>query len=206
MGVSRIGKAHVQAIMGPQAEQINGNIKVNKGADLGSTAATPAVAKAATKAATLTKSVSIASPIKEGTAKSLTSLKDGVFSKKMMGDGIVVSAPASKKTVDYFAPVAGELVTVFPTGHAYGIRTEEGVEVLLHIGLDTVNLKGKGFKPTVKQGDKVKLGDKLVTVDVATIKKQVPSTDGIVIITSAHKIKTRATGKITATKKLLTLA
>lgn len=145
--------------------------------------------------------------VSNGTVKTLASLKDGVFSEKMMGDGIVVAPAKDAKTVEYFAPISGELVTVFPTGHAYGIKSKAGVEVLLHIGLDTVNLDGKGFTPAVKQGQKVKAGDKLVSVDVEFVRKNAPSADAIVIITSGQVVTpTVAKGEIEAKAELLTVA
>jgi len=196
-----VGKNHVQAIMGPAVEQINTNIKANKGADLGG-------AKASTKKAAPKAVASKGTNVKavaSGTVATLASLKDGVFSEKMMGDGVVVKFPAGTKTGSVFAPVGGELVTVFPTGHAYGIRTAEGVEILVHIGVDTVNLNGKGFKAAVKQGAKVKAGDKLADVDVAAVRKAAPSADPIVLVTSGQKVTAKATGKVTKATKLFTV-
>lgn len=198
MGISRIGANHVQIIMGPQAEQINGNIKAHIGAPLGAAAAAPkAEVKAeAPKAAVKAKAVAVKS-VAKGSVRTLASLKDGVFSEKMMGDGIVVCAPKTAKEADFFAPVSGELVTVFPTGHAYGIRTEEGLEVLVHIGIDTVALDGKGFTPAVKQGEMVKAGDKLATVDLDFVRKNAPTADAIVIVTSGQTLTKKATGAVT---------
>lgn len=148
----------------------------------------------------------IALAVIDGTVKTLSSLKDGVFSEKMMGDGIVVAPAKDAQTVDFFAPVSGELVTVFPTGHAYGIKTKDGVEVLLHIGVDTVNLDGKGFTPAVKQGQKVSAGDKLVSVDVEFVRKNAPSSDAIVIVTSGQAVTPIvAKGDIEARAQLLTI-
>ena len=144
--------------------------------------------------------------VSNGSVKTLASLKDGVFSEKMMGDGIVVAPAKGAQTVEYFAPISGELVTVFPTGHAFGIRAKNGLEVLLHIGLDTVNLEGKGFTPIVKQGQKVKAGDKLVSVDVEFVRKNAPSADAIVIVTSGQAVTpVVAKGDIEAKAELLTV-
>lgn len=144
--------------------------------------------------------------VSNGTVKALASLKDGVFSEKMMGDGIVVSAPKDATTLDFFAPISGELVTVFPTGHAFGIKSANGLEVLLHIGIDTVNLNGQGFTVAVSQGKKVKAGDKLVTVDVEYVRKNAPNADAIVIVTSGQAITSRKEGEIVAKEELFSVA
>jgi len=191
-----------QVIMGPivemYAEEVHRLMKSGASLEVKNVKATKGT-KPAAKAVTAKVNVkSVAS----GTVATLASLKDGVFSEKMMGDGVVVKFPAATKTGEVFAPVAGELVTVFPTGHAYGIRTKEGVEILVHIGVDTVNLNGKGFTPTVKQGQKVKAGDKLATVDVVAVRKAAPSADPVVLVTSGQKITAKATGKVTKATKL----
>lgn len=128
--------------------------------------------------------MNIHSPLK-GKLETLESLEDGVFSAKIMGDGVVVMPQESIVR----APIAGKLVTVFPTGHAYGIEAKDGTKILIHIGLDTVNLNGEGFDVKVKQGKKVKQGDPLVEVNFAGIKSQVPSIGVIMIVTTDSKTK-----------------
>ena len=83
-----------------------------------------------------------------------------------MGKGIAID-PEKGELV---APADGEITTIFPTGHAVGLTTTDGVEILMHIGMDTVELNGEGFATFVKQGDKVKAGDLLVRFDVEKIK------------------------------------
>lgn len=122
-----------------------------------------------------------------GTTASLESLEDGMFSEKMMGDGIVV-APSDG---NFRSPVKGTVKAAFPTGHAYGILTDDEKEVLVHIGIDTVELNGKGFKAHVKQGQKVSVGDKLATVDLDVIREGGYPTDTIIIVTSGNLIKDR---------------
>ncbi len=137
-----------------------------------------------------------------GKAKTLASLKDGVFSEKMMGDGVVVAPKEGK----FYAPISGVLTTVFPTGHAYGITDKNGVSVLVHIGLDTVNLKGKGFKSVVKQGQKIKQGDLMVEVDLDFVSKNAPTTDTIIVVTPETKGKTKVIlnkGAVTTESKLI---
>ncbi len=94
----------------------------------------------------------------------IESVSDAMFAEKMLGDSIAFKF--SGNGVNVFAPVNGTMSVLFPTGHAFGITTEDGVEVLVHIGIDTVNSKGNGFKLLdKKQGDQVCAGDPIVTVD-----------------------------------------
>ena len=102
----------------------------------------------------------------DGKVMPITEVKDDVFSTKMLGDGLAVKADNG----EIFAPVAGEITTVFPTKHAIGITTEQGLEILIHLGLDTVELKGEPFETLIKVGDKVKAGDPIVKMDLAKIQ------------------------------------
>ncbi len=138
----------------------------------------------------------IQSPV-EGTTYALSKVKDPVFSKKMMGDGVVIKPESSK----IYSPIAGTLTTVFPTSHAYGITNKEGLSLLIHIGLDTVNLGGKGFTAHVSQGAKVKKGALLAEIDIPFIKKNAPSVDVIMVITPESKLKV---DQITTGKKVTT--
>lgn len=103
-------------------------------------------------------------PIK-GNLIPLSEVSDDVFSQKMLGDGFAVK-PTGQEVV---APVSGTITPLFPTKHAIGIKTAEGLEVLIHLGIDTVELKGKPFKLFVEQGDSVKAGDKLAEMDIADV-------------------------------------
>jgi PTS system, glucose subfamily, IIA component len=115
-----------------------------------------------------------------GVAKDLEKVEDEVFSKGFLGDGISITPTDNK----FYAPISGTLSSVFPTGHAYGITGEDGIEVLIHIGIDTVQLEGKGFDLQVKQDDIVKQGDLLVICDLDTISSAGYKTDTIVIVTN----------------------
>lgn len=97
---------------------------------------------------------------------------DEAFAGKLMGDGIVMF-PSSNVI---YAPADVTIETVFPTKHALGMKTEAGTEILLHVGIDTVKLDGKGFTVFVKDGDKVKKGQKLMEVDLAFIAENAAST------------------------------
>ncbi|CAM2751748.1 PTS sugar transporter subunit IIA [Erysipelothrix tonsillarum] len=121
-----------------------------------------------------------------GTGKvlSLTDVPDQVFSTKMMGDGFAIELTDG----NVYAPVSGDVTLVFPTGHAFGITDANGVEMLIHLGIDTVELNGKGFKSVVKQGDKVSQGDLLTTIDLDYIKEQGKSVVSPFILTSGQSI------------------
>lgn len=109
----------------------------------------------------------IANPI-SGEIVELTEIDDGVFSEKMLGDGIAI-IPSEGKV---YAPSAGEMSTVFPTKHAYGITTAHGAEILIHIGINTVELDGELFEAHVTQGQHVQAGDLLATFDLEKIKEK----------------------------------
>ena len=107
----------------------------------------------------------IACPL-EGRIIKLEDVADTVFSSKMIGDGIAI-LPVSGKV---YAPFDGEIVSTVDSRHAVGIRSKDGCEVLIHVGLNTVELQGKGFTCQVKMGDQVHKGDLLLTFDIDTLK------------------------------------
>ncbi|OUQ12461.1 PTS glucose transporter subunit IIA [Lachnoclostridium sp. An14] len=114
-----------------------------------------------------------------GTVKPITEAPDPAFAGKAMGDGFLVEP----ENGELLAPEDGFVDFVFPTGHALGFRTEDGVEMLFHIGVDTVKLDGKGFQALVKDGDQVKKGDKLIQFDLQYIKENAPSDVCITVFT-----------------------
>lgn len=123
----------------------------------------------------------IASPM-IGEVVKLENVPDEVFASGAMGKGIAIK-PADGTVV---APVNGEITLVFPTGHAVGIRTENGAEILIHIGMDTVSLAGKGFKKFVEVGDKVEAGQKMIEFDLATIRDaNLPIISPVIVTNSA---------------------
>lgn len=112
------------------------------------------------------KSLCIFSPL-NGTMAALESVPDEVFSEKVLGDGCAV-IPSDGKI---YSPVNGEISSIAETNHAYGFSSEDGLEVLVHFGLETVSMKGEGFKSHVAVGDKVKIGDLIAEVDIELLKK-----------------------------------
>lgn len=98
----------------------------------------------------------------------LAAVNDQVFSQKMMGDGFAI---IPSDTMIY-APISGEVTMLFPTKHAVGVKTKTGVEFIIHIGLDTVELNGEGFKTYIQQGQKINQGDKLVEFNDTFIKSK----------------------------------
>ena len=123
--------------------------------------------------------------VADGEVIALEQVKDPVFSQKMMGDGFAVE-PENGNIV---SPVSGTVSSVFPTKHALGIVTEAGLEVLVHIGLDTVSLEGKPFTVHVAEGQKVAAGDLLVTADLDAIRAAGRETSTIVVFTNGDVIK-----------------
>lgn len=131
-----------------------------------------------------------------GTAVNLEEVPDPVFAEKMMGDGIAIE-PSEGVVV---SPVNGEIVQVFPTKHAIGLRAENGAEILIHIGLETVSMKGEGFEMHVTEGSRVNEGDKLVTFDLALVKEKAKSTVTPIIVTNGDQLASlekKAAGSVT---------
>ena len=123
--------------------------------------------------------------VADGQVVALEQVKDPVFAQKMMGDGFAVE-PANGNIV---SPVSGTVSSIFPTKHALGLVTEAGLEVLVHIGLDTVSLEGKPFTVHVAEGQKVVAGDLLVTADLDAIRAADRETSTVVVFTNAEAIK-----------------
>lgn len=123
--------------------------------------------------------------VADGQVVALEQVKDPVFAQKMMGDGFAVE-PANGNIL---SPVSGTVSSIFPTKHALGLVTEAGLEVLVHIGLDTVSLEGKPFTVHVAEGQKVAAGDLLVTADLDAIRAAGRETSTVVVFTNGDAIK-----------------
>ncbi|MBC5996270.1 PTS glucose transporter subunit IIA [Romboutsia ilealis] len=115
----------------------------------------------------------------------LSEVPDEVFSQKMMGDGFAVKSNDGI----FVSPVSGTVEMIFDTKHAIGLRSNDNIEILVHMGIDTVNLNGKGFDVFVNVGDKVKSGDRLAKMDVEYIKENAKSDITPVIFTSLEDCK-----------------
>ncbi|WP_179393858.1 PTS sugar transporter subunit IIA [Lacticaseibacillus absianus] len=125
------------------------------------------------------KTVTIVAPA-DGEAMPITAVSDPMFAQKIMGDGYAVR-PSDDAL---YAPVSGQIVSVFPTKHAISFRTDDGLEVLLHMGVDTVELKGAPFNLTVADGQTVAAGDPLGTMDRAAVAAAGKSDELIVVFTN----------------------
>ncbi|EJN56093.1 PTS sugar transporter subunit IIA [Loigolactobacillus coryniformis] len=119
-----------------------------------------------------------------GNLINITAVQDDVFSEKMMGDGFAVIPNEG----NVFAPVVGKITTIFPTQHAIGIKTAFGLEVLVHMGLDTVELEGKPFKTLVHEDDTVTAETQLVEMDVEQVKKLGKDPTVVIIFTNMDQI------------------
>ncbi|QDX92297.1 PTS glucose transporter subunit IICBA [Brevibacillus laterosporus] len=179
-GVLEVGN-NIQAIFGPKSDQLKEQIKdVMAGrtpVEKSASKPAPQHAPAETKASTI-----FVSPL-EGKMLELTEVPDQVFSQKMMGDGFAIE-PTNGEVV---SPVDGTIVTFFPTKHAIGIAANDGREILIHFGLDTVKLEGEGFEALAQEGDKVTAGQPLLRVQLADVKGKVPSVITPVIFTNLQE-------------------
>ena len=163
----------------------------------------PAPAEPVTAAAapTATTASEILSPV-SGTVEALSQVNDVVFSQKMMGDGAAVIP--TDGTIH--APVTGTITVAYETKHAYGLTADDGTEVLIHVGLDTVNLKGQHFTTQVAQGQHVNAGEILGTADLAAIKAAGYDPTVMVVITNSNQyqaIEPLASGTVNAGNQLL---
>ncbi|NRN80635.1 PTS system beta-glucoside-specific EIIBCA component [Lactobacillus helveticus] len=151
----------------------------------------------------LNPSTKLVSPL-NGDVKPLSEIKDEVFSSGAMGQGVAIEPSEGV----LHAPADGKIALVFPTGHAVGINTTDGAEVLMHIGMDTVNLQGKGFKTLVQKGQEVKAGDPLVEFNIKEIKAAGYEVATPVVVTNSKKyesINQVANGTVEVGQEILSL-
>lgn len=185
MGLVMKGQG-VQAIYGPKADVLKSDIQdlLDSGEVIPETL--PSQKTAAQQAEVTFKGVTEeVHSVAEGQVIELEKVQDPVFSQKMMGDGFAVE-PANGQIV---SPVAGKVTSVFPTKHALGLVTESGLEVLVHIGLDTVSLEGKPFTVKVEEGQTVAAGDLLVEADLDAIREAGRATTTVVVFTNGAAIQ-----------------
>ena len=185
MGLVMKGQG-VQAIYGPKADVLKSDIQdiLDSGEIIPETLPSQMteVQQNAVQYKDLTEEVY---SVADGEVIALEQVKDPVFAQKMMGDGFAVE-PANGNIV---SPVSGTVSSIFPTKHALGLVTEAGLEVLVHIGLDTVSLEGKPFTVHVAEGQKVAAGDLLVTADLDAIRAAGRETSTVVVFTNGDAIK-----------------
>jgi len=185
MGLVMKGQG-VQAIYGPKADVLKSDIQdlLDSGEVIPETL--PSQKASSQQVETSFKGVTEeVHSVAEGEVIELEKVQDPVFSQKMMGDGFAVE-PANGQIV---SPVAGKVTSVFPTKHALGLVTESGLEVLVHIGLDTVSLEGKPFEVKVEEGQTVSAGDLLVEADLDAIREAGRATSTVVVFTNATAIQ-----------------
>ena len=197
MGLVMKGQG-VQAIYGPKADVLKSDIQdvLDSGEVIPETLPSQmtAVQKAEAQFKGVTEDVH---SVADGQVISIEDVKDPVFSQRMMGDGFAVE-PENGKIV---SPLAGKVSSIFPTKHALGLVSDNGLEVLVHIGLDTVSLEGKPFEVKVTEGQTVAAGDLLVEADLAAIREAGRETSTVVVFTNTDAIKSvkvEHTGKLAA--------
>ncbi|OON96463.1 MAG: hypothetical protein ATN36_00720 [Epulopiscium sp. Nele67-Bin005] len=134
--------------------------------------------------------------VANGKAVDLSTVSDPAFASKAMGEGVAI-IPSDGKVV---APINGEITMIFPTNHAFGIKGKDGVEFLIHIGIDTVNLNGNGFSAIASAGQKVKAGDSIIDVDLGILSSNNVDSTIMFIVTddNGKAIKTTVNQEVVA--------
>ncbi|WP_231710624.1 glucose-specific PTS transporter subunit IIBC [Gracilibacillus suaedae] len=191
-GVMEVGN-NIQAIYGPVSDTIRGQMQDIMDGKTPTKKAEPEK-EAIPSDNNVVGDLDFVSPM-QGEVMPLSEVPDQVFSQKMMGDGFAVKPTAG----EIVSPVNGKIINIFPTKHAIGIEADNGTEILIHIGIDTVNLKGEGFTAKVAEGDEVKQGQTLMEVDLDFISNNAPSTVTPVIFTNlaeGQSIQLNKTGNI----------
>ncbi|MCA5012752.1 MULTISPECIES: N-acetylglucosamine-specific PTS transporter subunit IIBC [unclassified Enterococcus] len=181
-GVKVIDDTNIQVIVGTEVQFVADEMnKIRNGAApiSGEPVKKPEVKEEVATSAATTKETELFA-VANGKVIPISDVQDDVFSAKMMGDGFAVIPTDGEVTT----PVAGKITSIFPTKHALGIQTDSGIEVLLHMGLDTVELKGAPFTLHVEEGQVVKQGDKIATIDLAALEAAGKKSDLIVVFTN----------------------
>ncbi|WP_145381067.1 glucose-specific PTS transporter subunit IIBC [Staphylococcus cohnii] len=199
-GVLKVGN-NMQAIFGPKSDQIKHDMAQIIAGNITKPEETTIESEAMNESVTV-EGETIYAPLK-GRTVPLDEVPDQVFSDKLMGDGLAIY-PANGEVV---APFDGTVELVFPTKHAIGLKSESGVEVLIHFGLETVGLQGEGFTVHVDSGDTIVKGQSLMTVDLDYIKTHAKSDITPIIVTNSgeHEIKTTHNGAVDIGEVLIKL-
>ncbi len=178
-GVKVIDDKNIQVIVGTEVQFVADEMtRLHQGGVSNTT-----VKKEVPVAKIMTKKQDIFA-ISNGTVKDITKVSDDVFSQKMMGEGFAVT-PSDDAI---FTPVAGTITSVFPTKHAVGIKADNGLEILVHMGIDTVSLKGEPFTVFVTEGQKVGRGQMLAKMDLAKVKASGKDSDIMVVCTNSNEL------------------
>lgn len=179
-GVLEVGN-NMQAIFGPKSDQIKHDILRIMSGEITKPSETTVVEDDNDTAVPTTNSTeTLISAPGNGEIMPLTAVPDQVFADKLMGDGIAF-VPKDDVIV---SPITGTVKTIFPTLHAIGLETPEGLEVLIHIGIDTVKLEGQGFESLVTTDDNVEVGQPLIKIDLDYIQAHAPSIITPIVITN----------------------
>lgn len=200
-GVLEVGQSGIQVIFGTEAEALKDEIKViMENPDSVTVVGAESKEKESVTANSTTETI-MASPVK-GKVLDLSEVPDALFAEKMIGDGFAID-PQEGTVV---SPVRGEIAHIFDTNHALAFITESGLEVLLHIGIDTVKMEGRGFKRLAEIGQKVEIGTPLMEVDWALVRQEAKSSITEVVVTNmdqVHEMKVIASGLVDPSQDVL---
>jgi glucose-specific phosphotransferase system IIA component len=184
-GVMKATGGNLQVVFGVESDQLKEEIKsIMEGGDGNSVRQAQKKSSPSLSSNAQAGSVKLLAPI-SGKILNLSEIPDDTFASKMLGDGFAIDP--SEGIV--YAPADAEVEQVFRTQHALGLKTTEGLEILIHVGIDTVKMNGEGFHSFVKAGDKVLKGDKLLEFDLALVKAKAKSTISPIIFTNMDSVK-----------------
>ncbi len=180
-GVMKATGGNLQVVFGVESDQLKEEIKaIMAGKELPVRTQKAKTSNASQKGGAL----KLLSPMK-GEILAITEVPDDTFASKMLGEGFAVNPTEGVVR----APVDAEVVQIFRTQHAIGLRTNEGIEILIHVGIDTVKMNGEGFKALVKEGQKVVAGEKLMEFDLELVRAKAKSTITPVVVTNMDAVK-----------------
>lgn len=137
-----------------------------------------------------------------GIAKSLESIADGVISEKVLGDGMVVIPFTKEKYIDIIAPISGEVILAHSDGHSWQLRAENGVTLLIQVGLNSEKLKGKGIESFCNKGQFINSGEKMARIDQELLRAKTDFCGVIIVVTSGHDVWEKSFGEISIYDKL----
>lgn len=184
-GVKVIDDTNIQVIVGTEVQFVADEMNKIRNGATPVTSETVKKPEVKTEAPKVTAKETELYAVANGKVIPISEVQDDVFSAKMMGDGFAVIPTDGEVTT----PVSGKITSIFPTKHALGIQTDSGIEVLLHMGLDTVELKGAPFTLHVEEGQVLKQGDKIATIDLVALEAAGKKSDLIVVFTNQDVVE-----------------